>query len=165
MGQENWSVESLPAFQKKDEQEVDWLWSASLPPNRDNNPVRLNCLRSYVGLPSATPLASSAADSNCEMSYFLYGFLPCTSFEQAAWETIIGFFEDAITASCSRPGKLVVTPVRNLYSPILPVFVKWKRWKWPKRHRPYQKCMRKVYGSLTQTPGFVTWQFCSKCPW
>lgn len=32
---------------------------------------------------------------------------------QAVWDSVIGFFEDAIVASCSRPGKLVITPVSH----------------------------------------------------
>lgn len=47
MGNEEWNVETLPAYQSRSAEEIDWLWSAALPSNRDNNPVRQSTPKSY----------------------------------------------------------------------------------------------------------------------
>lgn len=104
MGLGDWSVESLPAYQSRTPEEIDWLWSATLPENKDTNPVCIStilCASEFIQGSSNPALHSKIWLTHHQ----------CHAVLQAVWDSVIGFFEDAIVASCSRPGKLVITPV------------------------------------------------------
>lgn len=101
MGPSNWTIADMPSYGSRRPEEIDVLWSSDLPAHRDDQPVRVSILQ--VSASELTTQSDSQLTSTLSHEHTL----------QALWDSLIGFFEDAIVLSCSRPGSLVVTPVRD----------------------------------------------------
>lgn len=63
---EDWSIESLPAYQTKQPDEIEWLWSAPLPASRDTHPVRVFLFRE----PKSCGLLSSSFPFCSHLTHF-----------------------------------------------------------------------------------------------